>query len=225
MSQTLLQKQPVVQKIEVLLRAMHDSRLLPGLVISLVLLTLMAGRPSSLLDLSALQRVVVPIEKSAPAAEEDRQLASSMRAAMDYSARKYHVSAEVLQPLFVAAQDAARENGLDPLLVVAVISIESRFNPIAESVAGAQGLMQVMPQWHQDKLPEGAARTALFDPITNIRVGTQVLGESIRREGGLIAGLQQFAGASDDPELGYANKVIAERQQLAALAGRARQRD
>ena len=103
---------------------------------------------------------------------------------------------------------------LDPLLIVAVIAIESRFNPYAESVVGAQGLMQVMPRWHQDKIPEGGGTLTLFDPKTNVQVGAQVLRESIRRMGGLVPGLQQFTGSLDDPEQTYANKVLAEKRQL-----------
>ncbi len=152
----------------------------------------------------------------------DVVLDPKLRPALEFVARKYRVSSEALEPIFLAAQKAARESRLEPLLIVSVISIESRFNPYAESVAGAQGLMQVMPRMHQDKIPEGMGSGALLDPETNVSVGSQVLAESIRREGGLIAGLQQFAGAADDPELGYANKVIAEKQQIESAISHAR---
>ena len=57
-----------------------------------------------------------------------------------------------------AAYRAAREVGLDPLLVLAVISVESRFNPIAESVMGAKGLMQIIPKYHRGEAGRAAAR-------------------------------------------------------------------
>ena len=224
MTQTILPRQPITQQIENVLNAMHDSRLLPGLMISLVLLAFMFTRPTAFAELTSFHVDAVSAEIEKPVAEivPAKTLSPQMHAALDFISRKYHVSAEALEPVFIAAQKAGQEARLDPLLIVAVISIESRFNPYAESVVGAQGLMQVMPQWHQDKIPEGMGSTALFDPETNVRVGAQILRESIRREGGLIAGLQQFAGASDDVDQDYANKVIAEKQQLEAVAGRAR---
>ena len=103
---------------------------------------------------------------------------------------------------------------LDPLLIIAVIGIESRFNPFSESVVGAKGLMQVMPRYHQDKLPEDADQTAFLNPVINVQVGAKVLQESIRRNGGLENGLQQFGGAITDPARRYANKVLAEKQRL-----------
>ena len=103
---------------------------------------------------------------------------------------------------------------LDPLLIIAVIGIESRFNPFSESVVGAKGLMQVVPRYHQDKLPEDADQAAFLNPVINVQVGARVLQESIRRNGGLESGLQQFGGAVTDPERRYASKVLAEKQRL-----------
>lgn len=146
------------------------------------------------------------------------ELTPQMHAALGYVSHRYRVSAAALEPIFGAAQLTGRELRLDPLLIIAVIGIESRFNPFSESTKGAQGLMQVMPRFHQDKLPEGAGKLSFFDPVINVRVGAQVLEESIRRNGGLVAGLQQFAGASDDEEQTYATKVIAEKQRLEQAA-------
>lgn len=188
------------------------------LMIGLVLLTA-AGRsgvvrPSNetMVTVSAVEEVQA--QADAAAAQMQETLNPRMRAALDYTARRYRVSSEALQPIFEAAQSAAKEFGIDPLLVIAVIAIESRFNPFSESTMGAQGLMQVIPRFHQDKLPADAGKLPLFDPVINVQVGTHVLHESIRRNGDLINGLQQFAGALSDPDQGYANKVLAEKQRL-----------
>ncbi len=149
-------------------------------------------------------------------------LTPRMRGALEFVSRRYRVSGDVLEPIFVAAEDSARTLRVDPLLVIAVIAVESRFNPFSQSVVGAQGLMQVMPRWHQDKLPEGADDLSFFDPVLNVQIGTRILKESISRNGGLIAGLQQFAGAADDPERRYATKVLAEKARLEAAARKAR---
>ena len=225
MSQAILPRQPIVQQIEYVLNALHQSRILPGLMISLVMVVFMLGRPHAFDELTSVAAGTGLVANIAPAGDNSGAnvpLNPKMRAALEFVSRKYHVSSEALQPVFIAAQQSARETGIDPLLIISVISIESRFNPYAESVVGAQGLMQVMPRFHQDKIPAGMSSTALFDPEVNVSVGAQILRESIHREGGLIAGLQQFAGASDDPELDYANKVIAEKQQIEAAIGRNR---
>ena len=147
-------------------------------------------------------------------------LSPSMQGAIDYVTRRYRVSSEAVVPLFEVAQLIGKERSIDPLLIVAIIGIESSFNPFAESTMGAQGLMQVIPRFHQDKVPGGAGEKALLDPVINIKVGTHVLEEAIRRRGGLIPGLQHYAGSSD-PSGAYANKVLAEKQRLEKAARRA----
>jgi soluble lytic murein transglycosylase-like protein len=137
-----------------------------------------------------------------------------MTAALDQVAQRYRVSPEALLPAFEAAQSAGRELRLDPLLIIAVISIESRFNPISQSPMGAQGLMQIIPRYHQEKLPKDAGSRAFFDPVTNVQMGARILQEAIQRQGGLMEGLQSYAGAVDDAEQAYANKVIAEKTRL-----------
>lgn len=68
--------------------------------------------------------------------------------------------------------DEAEREGLNPQLVLAVIDIESSFNRFAESHAGAQGLMQVMPFWK-----EVYARPSddLYHPLTSLRYGCRIL--------------------------------------------------
>jgi hypothetical protein len=117
------------------------------------------------------------------------------------------------------AWESGRRSGLDPTLILAVMAIESSFNPFAQSSVGAQGLMQVMTRVHDDKYePYGGVRAA-FDPVTNLRVGVQVLKECIGRAGSLEAGLKFYVGAanlSDDG--GYVGKVLAEQSNLKRVA-------
>lgn len=149
-----------------------------------------------------------------PQVEKPRQpvLDAPMLAALDYTAQRYRVSPDALKPIFAAARESAR--GLDPLLIIAVIGIESGFNPLAQSVMGAQGLMQVIPRFHREKLPPEIGEAALLDPVANVRVGSLVLHEAIRRQGGLVDGLQYYAGAAEDPDKGYSAKVFAEKSRL-----------
>jgi hypothetical protein len=136
------------------------------------------------------------------------------KALAGYLARRYRVAGDATVDLVGESYAVGRAVGLDPLLILAVISIESRFNPIAESDMGAKGLMQVIPRFHAEKLAVHGGEDAVLDPKTNILVGAQILKEYIRLAGGLEAGLQMYNGAADDPSQGYAQKVIAEKQRL-----------
>ena len=149
-------------------------------------------------------------------------LSPRMLGALDYVSRRYHVSTDALQPIFATAQSAGEQWHIDPLLIIAVIGIESNFNPFCQSGFGAQGLMQVVPRFHMDKLPEEAEADAFLDPVTNVQIGTRVLHEFIRINGDLEDGLQQFGGAAKDPERRYSSKVLAEKQRLEQAAQRLR---
>ena len=151
---------------------------------------------------------------------EEWRLSGEMLRVLDYVARRYRVSALALEPVFAAAEQTARRVGIDPLLIVAVIAIESSFNPLAESQAGAQGLMQVIPRFHQDKFDAARGENALFDPLLNVQVGTRVLLEGLHRFGTLEHALQYYAGALNDPAAAYANKVFEMKRGLMSAAGR-----
>jgi soluble lytic murein transglycosylase-like protein len=142
-----------------------------------------------------------------PLDREQRRLAAHL-------ARRFQVADESTGLAVFTAYRAAREVGLDPLLVLAMISIESSFNPAAESSMGAKGLMQIIPRFHLAKLEPHGGAEAVFDPESNIRVGARILQEYVYRTGSLEAGLQQYNGASRDEYALYAQRVMAERSRL-----------
>jgi soluble lytic murein transglycosylase-like protein len=109
---------------------------------------------------------------------------------------------------------------LEPTLILAIMAVESSFNPFAQSAVGAQGLMQVMTRVHDAKYEAFGGTHAAFDPVTNVRVGVQVLKECIQRAGGLEAGLRYYVGAANlDEDGGYVGKVLAEQGYLRQVAG------
>jgi len=130
----------------------------------------------------------------------------------DIVAKRYRVSSGATLDLVRTAYREANRNGLDPLLILAVMAIESSFNPIAQSDGGAVGLMQIVPRFHEDKL--ASREESVLDPRVNIEVGTQVLREYIHRAGTEAAGLQLYNGSPDDPAAAYASKVMGERDRL-----------
>lgn len=138
-------------------------------------------------------------------------------------AKRYRVSIEATRGVIAAAYREGQRIGLDPLLIVAVIAVESRFNPIAESEMGAQGLMQVIPRFHKDHL-EAAGVDSVLDPHSNIRVGARVLKDYIRSGGNEVAGLQRYNGSSTDSTNAYATKVLGEKGRLQQSIRQARDR-
>jgi soluble lytic murein transglycosylase-like protein len=140
------------------------------------------------------------------------------RAVVEFIAKRYRVAEEAIAGFVASAYRAGSELKLDPLLILAVMAVESRYNPVAESVLGAKGLMQVIARFHLDKLIEHGGEPALLDPEVNIQVGARILHEYLRRFGDLETALQMYAGAFDEPNSQYSSKVLAERARLQQAA-------
>ena len=151
---------------------------------------------------------------ASPAEGRQLELDPTQRILVEYLTRRFAIAAGPTAALVETAYRAADDSGLDPLLVLAVISIESRFNPIAESYMGAKGLMQIIPKYHRARLSEHGGDEAVFDPESNILVGTKILQEYVYRTGTLEAGLQTYNGASRDATAQYAQRVLAERERF-----------
>lgn len=136
-----------------------------------------------------------------------------------FIAQRYRVALDKTQVFVDSAYKAAREYKMDPWLILAVMAVESSFDPSATSPAGAHGLMQVLTKVHAEKFKPFGGIAAAFDPIANVKVGAQILREYITRDGSIEAALKSYVGAAlmgDDS--GYGNKVLAERERLAAVA-------
>ncbi|WP_321894649.1 transglycosylase SLT domain-containing protein [Paraburkholderia heleia] len=163
---------------------------------------------------------MIPPQRITPDARDDRVLVSAREQALvaTYLARRYRVAQEPVGELVKAAFDTGREVGLDPLLLLAVMAIESGFNPYAESGVGAQGLMQVMSKVHSDKFQYFGGQRAALDPLANIKVGALVLKDCIARGGSLPGGLRLYVGSTSPDDGGYGAKVMAERGRLRDVA-------
>ena len=148
--------------------------------------------------------------KQAPSAAVARE----QRAVAEFIARRYRVADKAAARFVATAYRAGKESSVDPLLILAVIAVESRFNPVAESVLGAKGLMQVMAKFHMEKVALHGDQEVLLEPEANIRVGAQILREYLRRFGETETALQMYAGNFDDANSQYAGKVLAERSRI-----------
>ncbi|MEO8153507.1 MAG: lytic transglycosylase domain-containing protein [Rhizobacter sp.] len=152
-------------------------------------------------------------------ATDPKDLTRQQAAVAIWLSRRYHVAPEPVSRLVKEAWTVGAKAGLDPTLILAIMAIESSFNPFAQSPVGAQGLMQVMTQVHDDKYEAFGGNHAAFDPVTNLRVGVQVLKECISRAGSLEGGLRFYVGAANlTDDGGYAGKVLAEQEHLHLIA-------
>jgi hypothetical protein len=152
-------------------------------------------------------------------AADPHDLTRQQAAVANWISQRYRVAPEPISRLVQEAWSVGQRAGLDPTLILAIMAVESSFNPFAQSSVGAQGLMQVMTRVHDAKYEAFGGRHAAFDPVTNLRVGVQVLKECIQRAGGLEAGLRFYAGAANtEDDGGYVLKVLAEQTHLRKVA-------
>ena len=133
--------------------------------------------------------------------------------------KRYRVAGDAANMLVSTAYLTAHELKLDPLLILAVMAIESGLNPFAESAMGAKGLMQVMAKVHHDKFEKVGGQQAALNPVANIRVGALILKDYVKRTGSVEGGLKTYVGAADmDSDQGYGAKVLNEYRLLNQVA-------
>ena len=214
------------------LAIIHNSFALLGLAVAFLAITLFA-RPDlrdagesqlrSWLTARQMAELGAPVELAASdraTATNPKNLPKDQAAVAFWLSKKYRVAPEPIAALVSEAYDLGKVNRLDPTLILAIMAIESSFNPFAQSAVGAQGLMQVMTTVHTDKYENFGGQNAAFDPVSNLRVGVRVLKECIERAGSIEGGLRYYVGAANLPtDGGYAAKVLAEHQRLRMAAG------
>lgn len=210
----------------------HNGFALIGLVVAFVALTLFVrgdlrqsgeAQLMGLLQARLVEQVGLPIQRDAverATATNPQELPKAQAAVAFWLSKKYRVAPEPIGALVAEAFETGARTKLDPTLILAIMAVESGFNPFAQSAVGAQGLMQVMTRVHTDKYQHFGGQLAAFDPVTNLRVGVKVLQECIARAGSLEAGLRYYVGAANlDSDGGYAAKVLAEHERLRLVAG------
>ena len=209
----------------------HNGFALVGLAVVFAVITLVAradlrqtGEEQLMGWLQARKEAVLGMSPEPTAIERataanPKDLPRQQAAVAYWLSKKYRVAPEPLSALVAEAYDIGKRTRLDPTLILAVMAIESGFNPFAQSPVGAQGLMQVMTVIHSDKYENFGGKLAAFDPVTNLRVGVKVLQESIARAGSLEGGLKYYVGAANlETDGGYADKVLAEHARLQQVA-------
>ncbi|WNC93035.1 lytic transglycosylase domain-containing protein [Paraburkholderia sp. FT54] len=104
----------------------------------------------------------------------------------------------------------ADRHAVSPVLLLAVMAVESGFDRHAVSVAGARGLMQILPAAHPQLI---ATATDLSDPAINVRIGSTILRRYLDESGGdLDTALLRYSGGGR----GYARRVALSMQRFDA---------
>ena len=162
----------------------------------------------------------IPTSKIDPQALDSNLMGSiqNQRAVADFFEKKYSLDRAKIEEYVSNTILIAKEVNIDPVLLLAVISVESNFNPNTKSHAGAEGLMQVMTSVHKDKYALYGGTTEAAKPEVNIRVGAYILKYLIATAGSLRNGLKFYVGAANaEDDGGYTDKVMAERNRLIGL--------
>ena len=213
----------------------HNGFALLGLAVMFAVITLtarpeirQAGEVQLMSWLQSRQNIATGLVADTVAAERTtaahpQSLPKQQAAVAYWLSKKYNVAPEPLSALVAEAFEAGARAKIDPTLILAVMAIESGFNPFAQSSVGAQGLMQVMTKIHSDKYMGFGGQLAAFDPVSNLRVGVKVLQDCVARAGSIEGGLKLYVGAGNlEDDGGYTAKVLAEHGRLQFVAtGRA----
>lgn len=157
---------------------------------------------------------IVDIIPNAPSSVANEQL--RQKRLVQFLAQKYDRSPVMIEQIVQEAHNESKAKDIDPMLFLAVISVESNFDPNARSGAGAIGLVQFIPRWHPDKVARVAkSGRKLTDIRSNIQIGVQILDEYRKiHKGNLQRALLSYNGSLKDPKGRYAKKVLAEKVKL-----------
>jgi hypothetical protein len=162
----------------------------------------------------------IPSSKIDPQALDSNLMGSlqNQRAVADFFEKKYSLDRSKIEEYVSNTILIAKEVNIDPVLLLAVISVESNFNPNTKSHAGAEGLMHVMTSVHKDKYAIFVGKSQSVKPEVKILVGEYIMKYMIATAGSLRNGLKYYVGAANaEDDGGYADKVMAERNRLISL--------
>lgn len=151
-----------------------------------------------------------PAAPATAASAPDTSLPPSIDTIVTTLRNRFHVAYADARTIARAVQTESDRYGLAPALLLAIIAVESGFDRHAVSVAGARGLMQVLPAAHRDLI---AHVKDLSDPATNVRIGAAIFrGYLDDADGDVEAALVRYNGGTKR----YAQRVVLRVQQFDA---------
>lgn len=174
-------------------------------VVAIAPVAVAAPKPMPVADAIAIETTHLRDSQATAGSSKQQQYVTT------WLSKRYRVAGDAANMLVSTAYLTAHELKLDPLLILAVMAIESGLNPFAESAMGAKGLMQVMAKVHHDKFEDVGGQQAALNPVANIRVGALILKDYVKRTGSVEGGLKTYVGAANlETDSGYGAKVLNE---------------
>lgn len=148
----------------------------------------------------------LPMTEAQKVALEARKETLAARISENYS-----TSTDSARQIVDKAYTVSEKHQINPLMLLAIVAVESSFNPRATSSAGALGLTQTMPRAHPEKLARvKASGKTPYDMEANLGLGAEIFAEYRQRfKGNQVLALQQYNGALSDKRMAYAGKVLA----------------
>jgi len=132
--------------------------------------------------------------------------------------RKYRVAHEPLAAMVSQAWTLGQRSQLPPTLILAIVGVESRFNPYATGNQGTVGLMQIDKDAHAEALQYFGGPLAAFDPLTNLRLGVRHLQGLAQQTNSMEEALALYgtsSGQADESQ--YVERVLNEQRLLDKL--------
>ena len=144
-----------------------------------------------------------------------KNLTTEQLAVTRWLSKKYRVSYEPMGAMVAEAWTLGERNQLAPTLILAIMAIESRFNPFASGNQGTVGLMQLELKAHSEAFAQFGGNLSAFDPLTNVRVGVRHLQALIQQTATLEEALALYGASSGQATEGqYADRVLSEQKLL-----------
>ncbi len=192
----------------------RHSLALVGLSVLAIVLTF-AARPSLQASASEWLMGWLTSRQDESLAQAVQDLLPEQAKVTHWLSRKYKVAPQPLSALVSEAWQLGQLSQLPPTLILAVMAVESGFNPFARGTQGAMGLMQIEPVAQEDALNQFGGKLAAFDPQTNLRIGARLLQANIQQAGSVEEGLRLYGRSSGQAnDTLYVERVMAEHKQL-----------
>lgn len=157
---------------------------------------------------------------AAGALVDDRAEARQAAGVVQWLRDRFKVPAEMAARITDHVHEAAEKTGLSPALLLAVIGVESRFQPAAQAKASDGdrhvGLMQLSVRWHAKRFSSPLMYT---DPRENILAGAALMSELVRAKGSTKGALAAFNGSTKGCDA-YCRKIEALQEEARVAAER-----
>lgn len=123
---------------------------------------------------------------------------------------QYGISSDKALNVVKTAYQVSSQNNIDPIVLLSITAVESKFNDKARNRSGAVGLVQAMPSAHPEKIKDIKKRgNSLYDIQENLNLGAKIYSECLEKaNGNQKQALQRYNGSVKDKKQLYAKKVL-----------------